>query len=75
MAPSKVALQKPKVTPGVTIQRLRYVNRTQMLTFGTGKTFRYYHINTICEQLDIGKSVSFTGFHAFTGCDYDIFLW
>ena len=37
--------------------------------FGTGKQFRYYHINTICEQLGKDKSVSLPGFHAFTGCN------
>ena len=36
--------------------------------FGTGKQFRYYHINTICEQLGKDKSVSLPRFHAFTGC-------
>ena len=39
------------------------------VAFGTGKQFRYYHINTICEELGRDKSMSLPGFHAFSGCD------
>lgn len=39
------------------------------IAFGTGKNFRYYHINTVCGNLGRDKSRSLPAFHAFTGCD------
>lgn len=37
--------------------------------FGTGKQFRYYHINTVCKHLGRDKCKALPSFHAFTGCD------
>lgn len=39
------------------------------LTFGTGKKFRYFHMNTMCKVLGMEKSVALPVFHYFTGCD------
>ena len=39
------------------------------IAFGTGKHFRYYHINTLCGNLGRDKLRSLPSFHAFTGCD------
>ena len=38
-------------------------------SFGTGKHFCYYHINTICANLGVERSWALPPFHAFTGCD------
>ena len=37
--------------------------------FGTGKSFKYYFINDICEYLGREMSRALPFFHAFTGCD------
>ena len=37
--------------------------------FGTGKKFRYYSINSICQALGEDKSRAILFFHAFSGCD------
>jgi len=39
------------------------------IAFGTGKHFRYYHINSLSENLGKDKSRCLPAFHAFTGCD------
>ena len=39
------------------------------VAFGTGKTFAYYHINAICEDLGYERSIALLVFHSFTGCD------
>lgn len=39
------------------------------VAFGTGKNFRYYSINSICQALGEEKSRALPFFHAFTGCD------
>lgn len=36
---------------------------------GTGKHYRYYSINSICQNLGKPKSRALPFFHAFTGCD------
>ena len=38
------------------------------VAFGTGKHFRYYHLNTICGRLGREQSWCLPPFHAFTGC-------
>ena len=42
-----------------------------LVAFGTGKYFRHYHINTLCEKL--GRSC-LPSFHAFTGCDSILYM-
>ena len=37
--------------------------------FGTGKHFKYYSINSICQSLGKEKSRALPFFHTFTGCD------
>lgn len=37
--------------------------------FGTGRHFRYYHINSVCLELGENKCEALPFFHAFTGCD------
>ena len=37
--------------------------------FGTGKNFRYYHINSIGHELGQNKSRALPFWHAFSGCD------
>ena len=37
--------------------------------FGTGSHFRYYHINSICQNLGVQICQALPYFHAFTGCD------
>ena len=37
--------------------------------FGTGKYFKYYNINNICQNLGSATSRALPFFHAFTGCD------
>ncbi len=44
------------------------------VAFGTGKHFRHYHINTLCEMLGKDKSCSLPPFQAFTGCDSTSFF-
>ncbi len=39
------------------------------VAFGTGKNFKYLHINTIYEDLGREKSMALPVFHSFTGCD------
>lgn len=39
------------------------------MAFGTGKHFRYLHVNTICQNLSEPKCKALSFFHAFTGCD------
>ncbi len=39
------------------------------VAFGTGKNFRYYSINNICQVLGEEKSRAIPFFHAFSGCD------
>ena len=39
------------------------------VAFGTGKDFRHYHINHICNQLGREMSCSLLLYHAYTGCD------
>lgn len=39
------------------------------VAFGTGKFFRYYHINSIVETLGPEMSKALPFFHALTGCD------
>lgn len=39
------------------------------VAFGTGKFFRYFHINTICQTLGSERSKALLFFHAFTGSD------
>ena len=47
----------------------RYSNLDIWLAFGTGKNFRYFHLNTVCQSLGKGKWKGLPFFHAFTGCD------
>lgn len=37
--------------------------------FGMSKHFKYYHMNSICQQLGEAKCRGLPFFHAFTGCD------
>ena len=39
------------------------------VTFGSGKAFTYFHINSICHSLGENKSLALPAFHSFTGCD------
>ena len=39
------------------------------VAFGTGKNFKYYHINAFYEDLGREKSLALPVFHSFTGCD------
>lgn len=39
------------------------------VAFGMGKHFRYYSINTICQDLGASTSRALPVFHAFSGCD------
>ncbi len=39
------------------------------MAFGSGKHFRYFHINTFCEHSSTEKCMALPSFHAFTGCD------
>ena len=39
------------------------------ITFGEGKNFSYYCINTFYEHLGGEKSLALPVFHSFTGCD------
>ena len=39
------------------------------IALGTGKNFKYMHINAICYALGKHKSMSLPIFHCFTGCD------
>ena len=44
-------------------------NANIWIAFGTGKSFTYYHINEIYEDLGTEKSLALPIFHSFTGCD------
>ena len=46
-----------------------YPDADLWVAFGTGKHFRYYHLNTICGRLGREQSWCLPPFHAFTGCD------
>ena len=46
-----------------------YPDADLWVAFGTGKHFRYYHLNTICGCLGRKQSRCLPPFHAFTGCD------
>ena len=37
--------------------------------FGTGKQFRYYHVNSICQELGDDKARALPFFHGFCGSD------
>ena len=39
------------------------------VAFGTGKSFRHYHINNLSRLLGRERSCCLPPFHAFTGCD------
>ena len=39
------------------------------VAFGTGKSYRFYHINTIFESLGELRSKALPVFHAYSGCD------
>ena len=39
------------------------------VAFGTGKHFRYYDINSVCQNLGVQTCQALPYFHAFTGCD------
>ena len=39
------------------------------VAFGTGKKYRFYHINNICKSLGEPKSRALPMFHAYSGCD------
>ena len=39
------------------------------VAFGTGKHYKEYHINSICETLGAVKSMALPYFHAYSGCD------
>ena len=39
------------------------------MAFGTGKHFRYVHINSVCSTLGKEKCIALPAFHSFTGCD------
>ena len=44
-----------------------YPDADLWVAFGTGKHFRYYHLNTICGRLGREQSWCLPPFHAFTG--------
>ena len=44
-------------------------NANIWIAFGTGKSFTYYHINEIYEDLGTEQSLGLPVFHSFTGCD------
>ena len=46
-----------------------YPDADLWVAFGTGKHFRYYHLNTICGRLGREQSRCLPPFHTFTGCD------
>ena len=39
------------------------------VAFGTGKYFRYIHVNSICFSLGKRESEAMPAFHAYSGCD------
>ena len=39
------------------------------IAFGTGRNFRYLHINAICNALGREKAIALPIFHSVTGCD------
>ena len=39
------------------------------VAFGTGKHFKYVHINSVCSTLGKEKCIALPAFHSFTGCD------
>jgi len=39
------------------------------VAFGSGKCFRYLHVNRICYNIGVHKYKALPFFHAFTGCD------
>lgn len=50
-------------------QSMLYIPISIWVGFGTGKHFRYYSINVICQQVGEQKSRALPYFRAFTGCD------
>lgn len=46
-----------------------YPDMNLWVGFGTGKHYRYYDINSMCQQLGVPNSTALPFYHAFTGCD------
>ena len=47
----------------------RYPGVSIWVAFGTGRSFKHFHINTACTTLGRNKCEAMLTFHAFTGCD------
>ncbi|KAK5916100.1 hypothetical protein CesoFtcFv8_001632 [Champsocephalus esox] len=47
----------------------KYPTADIWVAFGTGKSYTYHHINTICHTLGKDRLTALPVFHCFTGCD------
>ena len=58
----------------IIVEKLHYLREQHpvadvWIAFGTGRNFRYLHINAICNALGREKAIALPIFHSVTGCD------
>ena len=65
----------------IIVEKLHYLREQHpaadvWIAFGTGRNFRYLHINAICNALGREKAIALPIFHSVTGCDTtSTFFW